>query len=396
MHRVLLIAVPLFALCIALEWWWSRRQGRDSHDLADSLSSLSQGLMSLAVAAVTPLFQTGLYAWTLPHVALLPASTWSGWWAWAAAILVYDFCDYWLHRVSHESAIFWAAHAVHHQSERFNLTTALRQESFYAVMGAPFFLPMALLGMPLDLYLGAGLFVLLYQFWIHTELIGKLGWLDRVVSTPSNHRVHHAVNAGYLDKNYGAVLVIWDRMFGSFTEETEPCVYGTVKPLHSWSPLRAIGQVYGELLSRARATPRWRDRVRVLFKSPGWAPPGLAPFAPPDEARLRQPRFASRLEALDVGRATSLFLVTAGATAMWLDVADELGEGANLLAAAVITIGLSATGAMLTRGVRADKRESGEHLAGTPSSRWRAWGLYLGAMALCAGLIAVMAGQTPA
>jgi alkylglycerol monooxygenase len=393
MHRVLLIAVPLFTLCIAFEWWWSRQHARDTHDLADSLSSLSQGLMSLAVAAVTPLFQTGLYAGALPHVALLPASVWSGWWGWAVAIIVYDFCDYWLHRVSHESAIFWAAHAVHHQSERFNLTTALRQESFYAVMGAPFFLPMALLGMPVELYLGAGLFVLLYQFWIHTELIGKLGWLDRVISTPSNHRVHHAVNPGYLDKNYGAVLVIWDRMFGSFAVETEPCVYGTVKPLHSWSPLRAIGQFYGELFERARATPRWRDRVRVLFKSPGWAPPGLPPFAPPDEARLRQPRFASRMEALDVARAISLFLVTAAATAIWLDAADELGEGRNLLAAAVVAIGLSATGAMLARGVQDRKHDDSEHRVSARASGRRAWGLYLGAMALCVGLIAVMVGQ---
>ena len=385
MHRVLLIAVPLFTLFMSLEWLWGRWRGRDTHDLADSLSSLSQGLMSLAVAAVTPLFQTGIYAWAQPHLGLLPTSLWTGWWAWAVAIVFYDFCDYWLHRVSHESAIFWAAHAVHHQSERFNLTTALRQESFYAVMGAPFFLPMALLGMPVDLYLGAGLFVLLYQFWIHTELIGKLGWLDRLISTPSNHRVHHAVNPGYLDKNYGAVLVIWDRMFGSFVEETEPCVYGTVKPLHSWSPLRAIGQFYGELLERARATPRWRDRVRVMFKSPGWNPPGIAPFAPPDEARLRQPRFASRLEALDVGRAISLFLVTAAATAVWLDAADDLGEGRNLLAAAVVAIGLSATGAMLARG------EQERHRDGERSTQRRAWGIYLGAMTLCVGLIAVMA-----
>lgn len=385
MHRVLLIAVPLFGLCIALEWLWGRLTGRDNYRLPDAISSLSQGVLSLAVAAVTPLFQSGLYAWALPHLALLPASTWSGAWGWATAIVVYDFCDYWLHRVSHESALFWAAHAVHHQSEHFNLTTALRQESFYAVMGAPFFLPMALLGLPVDLYLGAGLFVLLYQFWIHTEHIGRLGWLDRVFSTPSNHRVHHAVNPGYLDKNYGAVLVIWDRMFGTFAEETERCVYGTVKPLRSWYPLQAVGQFYGELLGRARATPRWLDRARLLFKSPGWVPPGLAPFAPPDEARLRQPRFDPPVSLLDKMRATSLLLVTAVASAVWLDVSDALGEGRNLLAAAVIAIGLSAAGAMLSRGVAEHRK----------MARWLAWAIYLGAMASCATLIAVIAAIAP-
>ncbi|WAC71642.1 hypothetical protein OU995_18920 [Roseateles sp. SL47] len=132
--------------------------------------------------------------------------------------------------------------------------------------------------------------------------------------------------------------------------------------------------------------------MRVLFKSPGWAPPGLPPFAPPDETRLRQPRFASRMEALDVARAISLFLVTAAATATWLDAAEDLGEGRNLLAAAVVAIGLSATGAMLTRGVHDGQLDGREHRASDRSSRRRAWGIYLGAMALCVGLIAVMVG----
>ena len=379
MHLVLVFAVPLFVLCIGLEWWWSRRTGRGGYGFADSISSLSQGLMSLAVAAVTPLFQGGLYAWLQPHLGLLPASVWSGWWGWAVAIVMYDFCDYWLHRVSHESAIFWAAHTVHHQSEHFNLTTALRQESFYAVMGLPFFVPMALVGIPLEQYIGAGLFVLLYQFWIHTEHIGRLGWLDRVFSTPSNHRVHHAVNPGYLDKNYGAVLVIWDRMFGTFAEETEPCVYGTVKALHSWNPLKAVGQFYGELFERARATPRWRDRARVLFKSPGWMPPGVSVTAVPDGERLKQARFDPPIGGLDRWRALSLFLVTGAATAVWLDVSDDMGEGLNLATAAVIAAGLYGVGALMSRGTRPERR-----------GPWHGWGLYGASMALCVGLIAAL------
>lgn len=361
MDRVLLIAVPLFGLCIAFEWWWGRRTGRDGYGLADSIGSLSQGLLSLAVAAVTPLVQTGFYAWLQPHVGLVPASAWDGWWGWVVAVVLYDFLDYWLHRVSHESALFWAAHAVHHQSEHFNLTTALRQESFYAVMGWPFFVPMALLGIPVEQYLAAGLVVLLYQFWIHTELIGRLGWLDRVFSTPSNHRVHHAVNPGYLDKNYGAILVIWDRMFGTFVEESEPCVYGTVKPLRSWNPLKAVGQVYGELFARARATPRWRDRVRVLFKSPGWAPPGVSFPTEPDGARLRQARFDPPVSRRDRWCAVGLFLVTAAAAGVWLDAADDLSEARNLLAAAVVVAGLYGIGALLSRGaadVPSDARQT--------------------------------------
>jgi sterol desaturase/sphingolipid hydroxylase (fatty acid hydroxylase superfamily) len=393
MHSVLLIAVPLFGLLIAFEWLWGRLKGRDSYRLSDSISSLSQGLMSLAVAAITPLFQNGMYAWLQPHLALVPTSVWDGWWGWVVAIVVYDFCDYWLHRVSHESALFWAAHTVHHQSEHFNLTTALRQESFYAVMGWPFFLPMALLGMPLEQYVAAGLFVLLYQFWIHTEHIGRLGWLDRVFSTPSNHRVHHAVNPGYLDKNYGAVLVIWDRMFCSFAEENEPCVYGTVKPLHSWNPLKAVGQFYGELFDRARSTPRWSDRLRVLFKSPGWMPPGMPTSAEPDGERLRQPRFDPVVSRLDRWRAVSLVAMTGVASAVWLDVSDDMSEGRNLIAAAVIAAGLYAAGALLARGADEDGPARSDGGTGGDGRRrkWSAWGLYLGAMALCAALIAVLA-----
>ncbi|WP_067272276.1 sterol desaturase family protein [Mitsuaria sp. 7] len=394
MHRVLLIAVPLFGLLIAFEWLWGRLKGRDGYRLSDSISSLSQGLMSLAVAAITPLFQNGMYAWLQPHLALVPASAWDGWWGWAVAIVVYDFCDYWLHRVSHESALFWAAHTVHHQSEHFNLTTALRQESFYAVMGWPFFLPMALLGLPLEQYVAAGLFVLLYQFWIHTEHIGRLGWMDRVFSTPSNHRVHHAVNPGYLDKNYGAVLVIWDRMFGTFTEETEPCVYGTVKPLHSWNPILAVGQFYGELFERARATPRWADRFRVLFKSPGWMPPGTSTVAP-DADRLRQPRFDPVVTRLDRWRAVSLVAMTGLASAVWLDVSDDMSEGRNLIAAAVIAAGLYAAGALLARGEdeRNDRNDRDISVERVERRRrdLRAWALYVGAMALCAAMIGVLA-----
>lgn len=378
MHVVLLLAVPLFGLCLAVEWWWGRRQQRDTYSLSDTISSLSQGLMSLAVAAVTPLFQSGLYALIQPRIGLVASSAWRHAWGWMLAIVLYDFCDYWLHRVSHESALFWAAHTVHHQSEHFNLSTALRQESFYAVMGWPFFLPMALLGMPLEQYVGAGLFVLLYQFWIHTEHIGRLGWLDRVFSTPSNHRVHHAVNPRYLDKNYGAVLVLWDRMFGTFEPETEPCVYGTVTPLRSWFPLWAVGQFYAELFQRMRATPRVIDKLRVLIKSPGWMPPGVAVHAP-DGDRLQQAPFDPVVPRCDRWRAVLLFAATGAVSGLWL-AADDLPWLRNLVAACAVAGSLSAVGAMLSRGGWAPPWRRG---------RW-GWALLGIGLALCSIVVAAV------
>ncbi len=350
---ILLFALPVFIVAMAFEWAWGRWRGRDNYGWADTLNSLAQGLLSQAVAMVTPLLQFGIYAWVQPRLHLLPATTWASPLGWVLAVICYDFCDYWLHRTSHERALFWAAHAVHHQSEHFNLSTALRQESFYSVMGFPFFLPLAVLGFSTEQFVTAGLVVLLYQFWIHTEHIGHLGWLDRVLSTPSNHRVHHAVNPGYLDRNYGAIFVIWDRLFGSFAEETEPCVYGTVKPLASWNPLWGVAQFYVEMGRRMAATPRWRDKLRVPFKSPGWQPPGIGATAPEEATRrLAQPKFNPPLPLASRGWAGGVFAACALGVGGWLINADTLGFGAQVLATGLLAAALGCMGRCLQAAAR--------------------------------------------
>jgi hypothetical protein len=190
--------------------------------------------------------------------------------------------------------------------------------------------------------------VLLYQFWIHTEHIGRLGWLDRVFSTPSNHRVHHAVNPQYLDKNYGAIFVIWDRLFGSFAPEREPCVSGTVTPLASWNPLWAVGHFYVELWSRMRATPRWADKCRVLFKAPGWAPPGVAVAALPVGDRLARSRFDPAVPRVGAWLGLGVFLTLGAGTGLWLLGADELSLPLNGAALAALAGGLWCVGRSLT------------------------------------------------
>ena len=167
----------------------------------------------------------GIYVLVYNHFALfaLPADDWR---VWVGALIAYDFFYYWNHRIDHEVGLFWAAHVVHHQSDAFNLSTALRQPSSGVLLGWIFYLPMAIAGVPPVVFVAVGLIDLLYQFWIHTELIGKLGWFDRVFASPSNHRVHHGVNDQYLDKNYGGILILWDRLFGTFEEEVEKPVFG--------------------------------------------------------------------------------------------------------------------------------------------------------------------------
>ena len=341
---IVLFALPVFGLLMALEFGWGLARGRNTYGLADTLASLSQGLLSQVVAACTQLIQIGLYTLAFPFLTLTPhAMLWHHAGGLVLAVLLYDFCDYWLHRVSHESALFWAAHVVHHQSRRFNFSTALRQESAYALSGWPFFLPMALVGVPPAQFALAGVVVLFYQFWIHTEHVHRLGWLDRWFSTPSNHRVHHATNARYLDRNYGAILVVWDRLFGSFEPESEPCVYGTVTPLVGWDPLTAVGANYVDLWRRARAARGWRDRLGVLLRSPSWRPAGVpapAPVMVPPDAPV------TRAQAV-VG--VALFLASTACTGGLLWRADDLGRAALAGAAAGLVAGLWAIGAVLDR-----------------------------------------------
>ena len=205
----------------------------------------------------------------------LPAKHWG---TWVFAFVFYDLCYYWNHRWGHTVGLFWASHVVHHQSEEFNLTTALRQPGTGAFLSWIFYLPMALCGIPVAVMLMVGVAQLFYQFWPHTQLIGRLGFLDRWIQTPSNHRVHHAQNDIYLDKNYVGVFLIWDRLFGSFQEELdeEPCIFGIRGQLNSWNPVWANLHYYVAMAKDSWHAASWSDKVRVWFAPPGWRPADVA------------------------------------------------------------------------------------------------------------------------
>ena len=291
MARTIALATPVFFALIALEYLVGRARGRNNYRLNDAVNSLSLGVMSQVVGLFTRLLAVGIYTAVYATAALwqLPADEW---WVWALGVVVYDFCYYWNHRLGHESAIFWASHVVHHQSQEYNLSTALRQTSSGALLGWIFYLPMAICGFPPQVFIVAAIVDLLYQYWIHTEQVGKLGWFDRWFASPSNHRVHHAVNDQYLDRNYGGIFMAWDRMFGTFVEEDEKCVYGTRAPLESWDPLWANVEVYADLARRSWQAVRWRDKLAVWLMPPGWQPAVAAggPWQKPsfDVARVRR------------------------------------------------------------------------------------------------------------
>jgi sterol desaturase/sphingolipid hydroxylase (fatty acid hydroxylase superfamily) len=274
--------------------------------------------------------------------------------AWPIALVGWDFIYYWNHRFQHESRFLWAIHVVHHSSEHYNLSTALRQTSTGALLGWVFYLPMAVLGVPPLLFGIVALVDLLYQFWVHTEHVGRLGWFDRVFCSPSNHRVHHAINDGYLDRNYGGILVLWDRMFGTFEPEVQPCIYGTRTPLNSWDPVWANLAVYAQLWRRAVDAPRWADKLRVWLKPPGWLPTGgscrLAGAAPPSSQAFDLTAVQTYAPPLTKKQATFAVLQNAILTALgawYLWNVDTQALPLAALGALAMVLGLWALGRYL-------------------------------------------------
>ncbi len=258
---------------MAVEFLYGLLSRNNNYRLDDTIGSLSQGVLSQAVAVCTTFFEIGIYTLLYEHAPNWGnRDFWTTWYGVALAIVLYDLCNYWLHRVDHECNFYWASHVVHHQSRHFNLSTALRHESASPVIDSVFFLPLALIGMPPEVYGTAAFVVLVYQVWVHTEHIGKLGWFDYLFNSPSHHRVHHAINRQYINKNYAAVFIIWDRMFGTFEPEDEPCIYGTLTPLESLNPVKALSAVFVEMIQNMLRAKSWGDKLQFLYKPPGWRP----------------------------------------------------------------------------------------------------------------------------
>ncbi len=227
------LAIPFFVSTMALEGWVLRRRGR-GYELKDTLASLSGGLGSLVVNG---LLAGGLLAWYRWLYERRLCDPGGGWLAWALLVPAEDVCYYWYHRASHELRLLWATHVAHHSSERYTLATALRQSWTAPLPHFLFWAPLPLLGFRPENIMLMSAFSLIYQYWIHTETIGRLGPLEWVMNTPSHHRVHHGSNPQYLDRNHGGIFIVWDRLFGTFEPERERVVYGVTKPVGSYHPV---------------------------------------------------------------------------------------------------------------------------------------------------------------
>ncbi len=280
------LSIPLFFLFIGIELLYGCWKGVRLYRFNDTLSNLSQGIGQQLIGLFLKAGLFFLYLFLYEHFRLfsIPVNGWS----WLLLFIGVDFFYYWFHRLSHEVNALWAAHVVHHQSEEYNLSVALRQSWFQGIFSTIFYLPLAWLGFDPVQFVTVSSFNTLYQFWIHTRLIGKLGPLEWVLNTPSHHRVHHGSDPQYLDKNHGGTLIIWDRLFGTFCEEREEPVYGITTPLASWNPFWANFHYWNDLLGWSGGVKRLAQKIELFFRPPGWFPTALGGPVTPKAVRWRK------------------------------------------------------------------------------------------------------------
>lgn len=341
------LAIPVFFVLIGVEFIVSRAKDRPLYRVHDAFTDISCGISSQVTVAFlkggTFLAYIAVYeAW---HVVEMPADAW---WTWVVGFVGLDLLYYWWHRASHRVNVLWAAHVVHHQSQDYNLAVALRQAVFTSITIVPFYLPLALVGVPPWVYGLCSALNTLYQFWIHTRLVGRLGPAEWVMNTPSHHRVHHGINPECIDRNHAGVFIIWDRMFGTFVEEPdEEPVYGTVTPLNSWNPLWANLAYWGHIWHLVRASTTWRERIWAWFAPPEWQPAALGgDKAAPPVRRADITLWDTAAFPGTTPYAVFWFVPIAVAVTAFIQLEDELLAGEKAAAGLLIVATVLAWGAL--------------------------------------------------
>jgi sterol desaturase/sphingolipid hydroxylase (fatty acid hydroxylase superfamily) len=355
-EQLISLAVPLFVVAIVLEFVLNRRHlgrtgqvsptgGTGGYRLADTLADLGAGVGQQAFDPLLRVVGVAAYAGVAQQGTLLQLDPRSPW-TWLLGMVSVDFAYYWFHRASHRSNVWWAVHHVHHSSEEYNFAVALRQPWFEKLVDIPFYLPLAVLGLPVEVYLVCFTVNLIYQFFVHTRWVPKLGPLEWLLSTPSAHRVHHAVNPAYIDRNYGGILIVWDRLFGTYAAESAEPVYGTVTPLASWSAPWANAAPWLDLWRKSAARRRWPDKLWTWLGPPEWRPAeegGVVIIPEPVGRRAYDPPLPAG------GRlfATAAFLALMALSVGFLQVQRQLNLSQLLAYAAGTCAWLGAVGAAL-------------------------------------------------
>ena len=275
--KILLIAMPAFLILVLFEKWYGWRKGFDTVRNMDMISSLSSGVTNVTKSVLEITIAIGIYPFMLKYLALTTIENTLI--VYIITFIIIDFNGYWVHRWSHEINLFWNLHVIHHSSEEFNLACALRQSisSFFNLFTI-LLLPAALLGIPHQVIATVAPLQLFAQFWYHTRHINRMGFLEKILVTPSHHRVHHAVNKEYMDKNLSQIFIIWDKLFGTFQEELKevPPVYGITRPARTWNPIKINFQHLWLMIKDAWRTNNWVDKFTLWFKPTGYRPADVA------------------------------------------------------------------------------------------------------------------------
>lgn len=345
----IVFAVPVYALLIALELWQGRRKGRDVYDIPELMANIGSGLGQL----LTDIFLGLLY--TVPYHYLLRAAPFAltahDPLAWVIGFIGVDFAFYWQHRISHHVNVLWAAHVVHHQPEHYNLGVALRQPWFSALTNWVYYQLLALAGIPVEVFVACVALNLAYQFYLHTCLIEKMRWVEAVLNTPSHHRVHHGRNAEYLDRNFGGVFIVWDRLFGTFQAEEAPVEYGTTTPYRSLNGVWANFDYLWHLWSRSWQQKHLKSALYVWLAPPGWKAEGEVIPPSPTSMPPRQPT----QRAIIYGALSSTVAIIA--SALLIAYQESLRPLERVVGIGLIMWALAAIGALLDGQRRAKQYE---------------------------------------
>lgn len=275
--QILLIAMPAFFVLVLFEKFWGIWKGNDTVPLNDMIASLSSGITNVTKDVLGLSIAVISYGWLFEKFSFFQIE--ATWLVYVIAFFALDFAGYWTHRIAHEYNIFWNNHIIHHSSEEFNLACALRQSiSSIVKIFAVFLIPAAILGVPPQVIGIVAPLHLFAQFWYHTRHIGRIGFLEKIIVTPSHHRVHHAINPEYLDKNYGQIFIFWDKWFGTYQEEKDeiPAVYGVTRPVQTWNPIKINFMHLWLLIKDAWRAKNWSDKLKIWFMPLGWRPADVA------------------------------------------------------------------------------------------------------------------------
>lgn len=351
--NLIVLSIPIFFLLIGIEIIIDKSKKTGYYRLNDALSNINAGITEQVTGAFLKAFVIGIYIWIYDHYAVIDIG--AGVVTWIVLFIGVDFFYYWFHRLAHEINVLWGGHVVHHQSEEYNLSVALRQGAFQKFGSFLFYLPLAFIGFNPTMFIVISQIQTLYQFWIHTKTIHLLpAPLEYVLNTPSHHRVHHGRNPKYIDKNHGGTLIIWDRMFGTFQKEEEEVVYGITKPLKTWNPLRAQFDFWKELWADLSRTKKFTDKLKLLLLPPGWFPKELGgPQQAPEITPATAVKFNTVIPVQLNYYVFVQFIIILGITSLFLFTYESFPVVTGVLFMLLILLSITSIGLILEANKRA-------------------------------------------